>query len=215
MTIADRGEGKRVLAAALGAHVDAPMADLGFTRRAGSLSYRRKVDGGFQRLVFDFDLHPRYAKDGILVLPYGEVTFPAVLDVARDMWPPSSAAIMDFTLRFGIEHLSPPSRRTLLVRGPEDADDLARWLADLVRGRLSTVFEHLSSVPDFVRWAEGDHDGIPLSTVDWISVAAAQVHIGDPEGALRTLAEHIDLTNPNHQEFTRAFDHVRSISSHG
>ncbi|WP_433263649.1 hypothetical protein ACQPZF_32810 [Actinosynnema sp. CS-041913] len=210
--IADRAGGRRVLADALTGRVDPAAAELGLRRRKDALVYRRNVADGFQRLVFDFELHPRYAKDSIVVQPYGEVAFPDVVALARKLDPPRHGVVVDFTLRFDVREYAVGSRRELLVDGPEAAADVAGWVGGLLRDRFGALFTALSSPAAFVAWALGDRDGIGLGARGWIAVAAAQVTLGDAKGALATLEAHLDLDNPHNKEHVRAFDLVRAAA---
>ncbi|MBB5800240.1 hypothetical protein F4560_000008 [Saccharothrix ecbatanensis] len=209
--ITDRATAKRSLDAALSEEVDTPAAEYGFRRRSNTLAYRRSVKNGHQRLVFDFDLHPRYARDGILMLPYGEVTFPEVMELTVKLDPPRYVS-RDFTLRFDLREFAVGSRRELLVRGDEDSVGVAGWVGSLLNGKLGILFEELNSPSSFIAWAHGDRGGVGIDNHGWVAVAAAHLWLDDPAGALATLATRIDPDDPNNKRYLKAFELVRSAN---
>jgi hypothetical protein len=162
-------------------------------------------------LVFDFDLHPRYARDGILVLPYGEVAFPEVMELTAKLDPPQYVS-RDFTLRFDLREFAVGSRRELLVREDGDAVNVAGWVGGLLHGQLGVLFEELKSPASFVAWAYGNRGGIGIDNHGWIAVAAAQILLDEPVEALATLEAHINPGDPNNKRYLRAFELVRSAA---
>jgi hypothetical protein len=215
MVIRDRRSVRRVLGAALGEWADPAFTRRGFRRSGGSLTYRRAVDEGHQRWVLDFELRQRTDQGGAYLFPAVEVVFAPVIDIARRMLPPSSASVVHYSLRLPVELFAPALRPPLIVGDELVAADVAFWLATLLEGRLGAVLDSMTTVGGFAEtMTSGTLVEQPMTPVNWISVAAAHLHLGDPRRALGILERYIDPSNPGLAEHFRAFLGPRLAAGH-
>lgn len=204
MAMSDRRAARRVLGAALTEQTDPAFERRGFRRVSRSLSYRRAVPGGYQRWAFDVELHPDTG--GAYLFPAVEVVFPDVVDLARRMLPPGSDSLIHYSLRLTVATFAPPSRRSLIVRDESEAAEVAAWLATMMGGRLGSVVDALATVGGFAETvASGALIEQPMTPVNWVSVAAAYLHLGEPARALAILERHVERSNPVLAGHSRAF----------
>jgi hypothetical protein len=189
-----RPEINGVMSSLLTETIDRLLVPESFTRRKGSINYRRKTPDGFQDVRFLFALHPGAEPHGIYLLPHIELTFPQVNGIAERL---VGSELMGFPI---LETFTEGFQMPLMGSAPSswrprNLDELGHLLGGKVRRVLEDpvlpVLSRVRTVRDLANISPDDaHILIVYGRRRWYNVAVAKLLIGDRQGAVAFLRDH-------------------------
>lgn len=178
-------------------HVDDALLPLGFTRRASSRVYRRKLAAGHHTIDFHTSGYRKAGPGAIHVDPHADVVFPAVNRLAEQIkGEPQLFGGGKYTRRGDLQRLVPAGNRFWVIRdeselfghGPVFRKHLEKWMLPWL--------ELYTSVEDLARVGRDGDEPVFSRADDGLVLAAANILADEPRAAAEIIERHYGADSP-------------------
>lgn len=209
--ITDKAAAAALVRELAAAHWDAALAERGFTRPASSLAYARKVsDGGRQRIHLDLAVRPPYAPNAFHLSLRCSIAFAEMAKIGAEMFGRMAGGFgKSGTVQIEPLDLVDPASKMILFTSAAEAGALAPVVLRYLTGAL---VPHLDERTSLSALTEANRRSLAASGMEPgdvgrlpVVIAAGQLAMGDPGGALRTLESAYPAGSPGRDLYREAF----------
>jgi hypothetical protein len=169
--------------------VDEALAREGFSRRRGTLAYRRKLNESEQTLNFVVNCFPQYQPSmDAHIQPWVQISLPAISEISLRLLKGDKALLAncpELILNQPVDFLAPKDvHHRWFAKSSEDYLETCKSILSFLQEWAIPFFSELSTSTDLVKLYQ-THDARVLTQKHWyVFVVAALIGLGERERAL-------------------------------